>query len=153
MDEGDVSVPRRGRDYSAAALLAGFLLLIAAVAVTIWLSVRQQEAFVWVRHTLEVENQLSRVLSRLQDAETGQRGYLLTRRPEFLQPYREATANLRTDLDRLSALVGDNPERAAGVNRLRATALTRDARLHRVIELADREVTLDAYRRHGLLAS
>ncbi|HTU11446.1 MAG TPA: CHASE3 domain-containing protein [Allosphingosinicella sp.] len=142
MDQGGGSSRARRRDYGAAALLAGFLLLIAAVAVTIWLSVRQQEAFVWVRHTLEVENQLSRVLSRLQDAETGQRGYLLTRRPEFLQPYEEATANLRGDLDRLTALVADNPERAAAVQRLRGVALNRDARLRLVIDMARREEAL-----------
>ena len=67
MDREGVSVPERRRDYSAGALLVGFLLLIGAVAATIWLAVHQQEAFVRVRHTMEVENQVSRVLSRLQE--------------------------------------------------------------------------------------
>ena len=68
MDREDGSVLERRRDYSAVALFVGFLLLIGAVAATVLLSVRQHEAFVRVRHTLEVENQVSQVLSRLQDA-------------------------------------------------------------------------------------
>ena len=116
------SVRGRRRDYSAIALLTGFLLLIGAVAATIWLSVRQQEAFISVRHTLEVENQVSLVLSRLQDAETGERGYLLTRRSEFLAPYRNAVANSRTDLERLASLVADSPSQSARISELRRIA-------------------------------
>jgi signal transduction histidine kinase len=126
MDREDGSGAGGRRDYSAVALLTGFLLLIGAVAATIWLSVRQQEAFVWVRHTLEVENQVSLVLSRLQDAETGERGYLLARRREFLDPYRAAVETSRGDLDRLATLVADNSLQAGRVRALRRIALARE---------------------------
>ncbi|GAC1654158.1 MAG: hypothetical protein NVS9B15_14800 [Acidobacteriaceae bacterium] len=36
------------------------------------------------------------LLSDMQDAETGQRGYLLTRQPEYLEPYLRATAQIDT---------------------------------------------------------
>ena len=75
-------------------MVVGFLHLIAAVLATILLTVRQQQAHAMVSHTLEVENQIGLVLSRLQDAETGERGFLLTNRPEFLQPYENAAANV-----------------------------------------------------------
>lgn len=40
----------------------------------------------WVAHTHEVMAQLSNLLSVMQDAETGQRGYLLTGVDEYLEP-------------------------------------------------------------------
>jgi signal transduction histidine kinase len=139
MDREGGSARARRRDYSAVALLTGFLLLIGAVAATIWLSLRQQEAFVWVRHTLEVENQVSLVLSRLQDAETGERGYLLARGdPAFLEPYQAAVANSRTDLERLARLVDDSPSQTARLQDLTRIALTREDLLASAIRRFDR---------------
>ncbi|MDO1446622.1 CHASE3 domain-containing protein [Rhodocytophaga aerolata] len=40
--------------------------------------------------------QLERVLSLLKDAETGQRGYIITQQESFLEPYLSATAHLHT---------------------------------------------------------
>ena len=145
MELEDGARQARRRDYSAGALLAGFLLLIGAVAATIWLSVRQQEAFVWVRHTLEVENQVSLVLSRLQDAETGERGYLLAdRNPAFLEPYQAAVANSRTDLQRLARLVEDSPSQSARVQELTRIALTREDLLASAITRFNRGDALPA---------
>jgi signal transduction histidine kinase len=139
MDREDGSIPAPGGDRSAIALLAGFLLLIGAVVATILLTARQQEAFVRVRHTLEVENQVSLVLSRLQDAETGERGYLLARgNHEFLEPYRAAVAHSRGDLDRLAQLVDDSPAQTARVRELTRIALVREDLLASAIARFDR---------------
>ncbi len=81
-------------DHAPVALLAGFVLLVLIVAGALWLVVRQDQAAAMVQHTLEVEGRLTNVLSRLQDAETGERGYLLTRQKPFLDPYRDATVSL-----------------------------------------------------------
>jgi PAS domain S-box-containing protein len=48
-----------------------------------------------------VDLDLERVLSMLKDAETGQRGYLLTRQESYLAPYRQAEAGLAPTLDSL----------------------------------------------------
>ena len=48
------------------------------------------------------------LLSGLKDAETGQRGYLLTGRPEYLDPYNSALSVIRRDLEQLNAR-GDAP--------------------------------------------
>jgi signal transduction histidine kinase len=139
MDREDGSIPAPRGDRSAIALLAGFLLLIGAVVATILLTARQQEAFVRVRHTLEVENQVSLVLSRLQDAETGERGYLLARgNHEFLEPYRAAVAHSRGDLDRLAQLVADSPAQTARVRELTRIALVREDLLVSAIARFDR---------------
>src|SRR6202161_4600884 len=47
-----------------------------------------------VTHSLEVMEQLQALLSTLQDAETGQRGFLLTGHEDYLVPYASAKAAL-----------------------------------------------------------
>ena len=48
----------------------------------------------WVSHTHEVLSQLEQVMSTLKDAETGQRGYLLTGERPYLEPYEQALPRL-----------------------------------------------------------
>ncbi len=57
----------------------------------------------------------------LTDAETGQRGYLLTGRSEYLQPYREALTQVDTALRTLTAYYAAQPQSAAVMAQL-ATA-------------------------------
>jgi signal transduction histidine kinase len=107
------------------ALYAGFTLLIAAVASSIWFTARQQDAFDRVNHTLGVENQLAQIVARLQEAETSSRGFLLTGRSDFLQPYEESMRALPADFVRLRDLLADNPGQIAQAERLRALAAER----------------------------
>ena len=44
---------------------------------------------------------ISGILTDLTDMETGQRGYLLTADPSYLQPYNDAKNRIGTDFDRL----------------------------------------------------
>ena len=69
---------------------------IAALVVgaTIWLSLASQSQDEWGRHTLAVRNQLAQILSLVQSAETGQRGYLLTNSQAYLIPYDRGTASV-----------------------------------------------------------
>ena len=123
----------RRLDRALVPLLAGFLVLALAVMATIWLTVRLDEATRRVSHTLEVENRIAAVMSRLQDAETGQRGFLLTGHKEFLQPYEAALSRLDLDLSSLEASVSDNPRQIANVARLRAIADARQDVLREVL--------------------
>ena len=71
----------RSPDRALMALVAGLALLAVACAGAVWFTDQQQQSAAWARHSLEVENRISNVLSLLQDAETGERGYLLSGRP------------------------------------------------------------------------
>src|SRR5580658_607535 len=51
---------------------------------------------------------LDRVLSAVRDAEAGQRGYLLTGRDNYLQPYESAVRNLPGRIAQLRASVADD---------------------------------------------
>src|SRR4051794_16480594 len=59
-------------------------------------------------HTREVMVALETVVSSIRDAETNQRGYLLTLDDTFLTPYHRALSDLETELPRLNALVAND---------------------------------------------
>jgi signal transduction histidine kinase/CheY-like chemotaxis protein len=106
-----------GSDGSLKALMIGFLALIATVIGAMVLLERQQQAEELVTHTLKVENGISAVMSKLQDAETGQRGYLLTGHSEFLEPYDRAMSELPRDIDLVRRLTADNPRQQQALDR------------------------------------
>ncbi len=74
----------------------------------------------WVVHTYQVMDRLHDVLSDMQNAETGQRGYLITHQDRFLGPYKAGLARARSDLDALNVLVVDNPEQRTRTKALRS---------------------------------
>jgi signal transduction histidine kinase/CheY-like chemotaxis protein len=111
-------MPHQRPDRSVVILAAGFLLLILVIGSSIVLSIRQRETAGLVQHTLRVENQISSLLSRAQDAETGQRGYLLTGSRPFLEPFRRSVAAIPAELAALKSAVADNPAQAANVVKL-----------------------------------
>lgn len=64
----------------------------------------------WVIHTHEVINYTNLLLSSLKDAETGQRGYLLTADPSYLEPYHNGLAEARNHITTLATLTSDNDQ-------------------------------------------
>jgi len=84
-------------------ILALFALLFAAlVAYWNWQRVSKTNAdAIQMRRSFGM---LQQILLSLEDAETGQRGYLLTGSQEYLEPYLRSTANLDSLLEELSAL-------------------------------------------------
>ncbi|RVU16162.1 adenylate/guanylate cyclase domain-containing protein [Methylobacterium oryzihabitans] len=98
---------------------AGFGALILMIAIAVAGFLYQQHGSDAVRHTIEVDARLARVLSSLQDAETGQRGFVISGDESFLGPYRDSRATFGGSLDRLGDLVRDNPEQLAQLVRLR----------------------------------
>src|SRR5262245_7055005 len=72
----------------------------------------------WVDPTNQVRLQLSRTLSTLTDAETGQRGYLLTQASDYLAPYTAAKERIDGDLAALQRLTIDHARQQQHVERL-----------------------------------
>jgi methyl-accepting chemotaxis protein len=96
---------------------AGFgvaLTIFVIVGIVSYRNVEQQvEDAQWVSHTHEVIETLTKVMSALQDAETGQRGYVITGEESYLAPYAAGVAIVETHRKHLTDLVGDNPRQAA----------------------------------------
>src|SRR5271163_4490252 len=94
---------------------------IAALVVgaTIFLSLASLSQNEGVQHTLAVRNQLAWILSLVQSAETGQRGYLLTNSQAYLIPYDRGRTAIGPAIGELGNLVADNPQQERFVGRLR----------------------------------
>ena len=88
-----------------------------------------------VSHAIEIRERAERFLGRLRDAETGQRGYLLTGRQAYLQPFAEGSAAAAPELDALDRLVGQDPAQKARVASLRANMMAKLLELERTIAL------------------
>ena len=117
------------------ALVAGFVLLIVVVIAAGWLINLQENDAGLARHTLEVQNSIARTFSLLQDAESGQRGYLLTGEQAYLEPFTRADAQIDRELEKLGRLVGGDPEQQQSVLTLRSIADDKRAELRRTVEL------------------
>ena len=88
--------------------------------------------------TQDVLERLQILLSDLKDAETGQRGYLLTGRQDYLAPYTNARANVPRDLDALRTLVADNPLQRKRVDALEPTIQSKLDELAQTIALREK---------------
>jgi methyl-accepting chemotaxis protein len=71
-----------------------------------------------VSRTHWVHTHIEDLLSAMKDAETGQRGFMLTGDDSYLEPYRSAVAALPRDLAELRALVRDKPTQQARLNQV-----------------------------------
>jgi CHASE3 domain sensor protein len=88
-------------------IVAAASVLLIIFGVSLWGSQKSKDARYLVVHTHEVQTALSQVLSTLQDAETGQRGFLLTSEKTYLEPYIRAINKLPTSVDRVRQLTLD----------------------------------------------
>ncbi len=87
-----------------------------------------------VAHTHAVIHALDRVLTRAVDAETGERGFLITGREDYLEPYHASIAALDTEVNQLATLVADDPSQLAAVASLREALRAKQAQLQETIE-------------------
>lgn len=62
----------------------------------------------WLTHSHQVLGKLAELLSTLKDAETGQRGYLITGEERYLAPYRTAVGKVDKQIQELKQLTQDN---------------------------------------------
>lgn len=71
-----------------------------------------------VSHTHEVLENLGALLSEFSDTEVGERGYVMTGNPAFLEPYNLAAVKLERHFSALRSLISDNPEQEQRLSKL-----------------------------------
>jgi methyl-accepting chemotaxis protein len=96
---------------------------------------KQTEAATWVEHTRDVQNQLTQLLSNLKDAETGQRGYVITGVESYLAPYTDGAAQAEENRRHLAELVSDNPRQQARADALAPIIADKLAELQQTVDL------------------
>ena len=88
------------------------------------------------RSNTRVESELNAMLSNVKDAETGQRGYLLTSQENYLEPYRGAVRVNDTLLSRLEQSLSENPASVGQLRKLRRLSDDKLSELAHTIRLS-----------------
>jgi len=86
-----------------------FIAAIGNAIFTFQLENYGEEKLQWVIHTNEVIIETKDLLSKMQDSETGQRGFLLTKNISYLEPYQTSLISIKHHFETLKRLTSDNP--------------------------------------------
>ena len=87
-----------------------------------------------VTRTNKVIESIVAVLSALKDAETGQRGFVITGDEAYLEPYRSGTAHVPELLDELRQLTAEDPNQTRRIAQLEPVIAAKFAELKRTID-------------------
>ena len=120
----------------------GLVLLAAAAALVMMQGIDRQLRD--VIDTYEVRNQARELTNALAEAESSQRGYLLTGDESFVEPYRRATAAIQTRMLSLAALTKDRPNQAQRMGQIASEIAMRTAEMERNVELVQERRTAQA---------
>ncbi len=126
-----------------AALQIGVPALLAFIAWNAYLAInhlkRVQKIAALTLESSTIQAELSGVLKDVTDMETGQRGYLLTGDPGYLQPYTDAKGRIETDFVRLRAGLVNRRQREQSLeSQLEPLARSKHAEMERAISLRQR---------------
>lgn len=123
------------RIWSIAGLSLGLLFFLISGASAYLNTEKLRASNESIRHTHMVLIALDDLLSATQDAETGQRGYLLTGADSYLDPYKNATMAVGDRLKTVADLTRDNPAQQTNLLGLRRHIDAKLAELRETIDL------------------
>ncbi|HVV56543.1 MAG TPA: CHASE3 domain-containing protein [Mucilaginibacter sp.] len=126
------------------------LLFLVCVAIASYSSIQNMlESSKEVDHSKLVARQLTYAMSTMKDAETGQRGYLLTGYEEFLQPYNGSYQKAIAAINEFQNLTKDNAEQQINAAKIKEILLHR---LNILQELIDKRKAGKAITKADLVA-
>jgi len=128
---------RKAVHFQLLPLTLGFLLLGAIIGARSWLIESLRDNNDAVRSAFALDNRLVTALSLVQDAETSQRGFLLTDDEHYLGPYRSAVSALPREMAAVGEAMESQPAAQAQFEALRAAV---------GVKLAEMEETIALYR-------
>jgi len=101
-----------------AAIVLALFVFVAMVVISFRQTQYANNTAASVAHTQEELYATVKVLSTVTDNETGSRGFILTGRPDFLEPLEKSKKNILTDIAALKLLVADNAKQIQYVDSL-----------------------------------
>lgn len=121
----------------------GLGLAVLVFSITTWVSyrslVRLSETSTWVNHTHEVLEEVEALMSAVREAETAQRGYLITGDDHFLGPYQSALSRIDPLFQSVRNKTADNPDQQRRLANLRPLIERRLTTLQEVLDLRKKE--------------
>ncbi|MGF1719652.1 diguanylate cyclase [Vibrio kyushuensis] len=124
-----------------------FILFAASIGNSIlfyFLESHSDDRVRWVNHTNSVIYHSQLLLSAMKDAETGQRGFLLTINPEYLEPYHVGRIEALGEVHRLKKLTSNNPEQKERIDEVTNHITLKFDELAETIKRADEGNIADA---------
>ncbi|MDF2388822.1 CHASE3 domain-containing protein, partial [Nostoc ellipsosporum NOK] len=135
---------RRAMRLQSLPLVIGFAVLALIVGTRALLVEGQRANRAAARETIEYQDLLSGLLSMAQDAESGQRGYLLTGEKSYLEPYQKAVDAIPGQLARIDAMTPPDDQFALQISHIKDALSQKQAELSQTIALYDRGDTAKA---------
>ncbi len=118
------------------------LLLVSTTVLTFQLGITSNHDWIRYRrttheveHTYQILVAVERLRNSVEDADTGQRGYLLTGEQRYLEPYSAALSRITASEVKLQQLAADDSLQQARLVALRQATETKLAELRQTIEL------------------
>jgi signal transduction histidine kinase len=123
-----------------ALVLAGFAVVLAMSATSVWLIRQSQMTNARLTHALSVNNLIATMRADLRRTESGQRGFLLTGKAAYLSDYNATRGRLMPAIDQLVALAGSEADAKERAGTLKSLMTAKLAELGKTIdlELSDR---------------
>jgi signal transduction histidine kinase len=121
---------------TALLLLVGLLTLLGIVGTNVWLVERAQVYFDEVLEGRAARRAAIDLRTTMQDAETGQRGYIITLEDQYLEPYNDAIALIDGEMDELRRVLAPYPEAQSPFAQLEADIALKLNELSETIALA-----------------
>lgn len=120
--------------------LVSTVLLIISLVSSLYSTRELVDSSKLVNHTHEVLIEAENLISCMKDAETGQRGYIITMDPVFLEPYNAARGKVETVYNNVKALTLDNPAQQKNIEAAKVFIDARFEQMQRVIGINDKFV-------------
>ncbi|WP_246697330.1 CHASE3 domain-containing protein [Rhizobium sp. G21] len=131
------------------ALVASAFILVGIVSGIIYLVYKTQQYVAGAAEARMVRSAAADLLLAIQDSESGQRGFLLTMEPTFLQPYRDSIDEISRREDALEASISGSRFSEIDVESLRRVITQKLTELKATLSLAQsgrRDDALDMVR-------
>ncbi|MEP7236615.1 MAG: CHASE3 domain-containing protein [Ferruginibacter sp.] len=116
---------------------SAFIILLISYLLTLYGNNQLMKQTVWVNKTSAIIHHLEILVSGMKDAETGLRGYILTRDTAFLAPYKNSFTVVNNNLQTLKSETKDNPVQQENLKGLADAISTRYKRFAFALQTFD----------------
>src|SRR5690242_4997008 len=137
---GALRARRRRHWIPALTILVAVLLTIASIGAVYINLGHMRESFAWVQHTDEVLSQASEMDGDVVEAESAERGYLLTGDDDFRTTFLGLRDRLPQQREKLFNLVSDNPQQQEVLQRVQPLLATRLRQLYEAVQLGPAQI-------------
>ena len=115
-------------------LAVSLLVLLALIGLSFY---KQSQSSNALLRTWEVKTLITDIISGMKDAETGQRGYVMTSETDYLAPYHNAVTSYEKQISKLKSLTGNDSVQLYNIKRIDSAITEKIYQLKKNIDLVE----------------